>query len=93
MAKAIRLFFGHDSYGRPVERAQRFDGVWFARSYGFNGYHNCWSKWEQTEEPSFETHGVNAYSGERFEYTAPVCMWGWNKLTEATDKLRVRLPG
>ncbi len=49
MAKAIRVYSGNDSYGRRVEVAEREDKARFSRSFDYNGYHNCWSKWLQTE--------------------------------------------
>jgi hypothetical protein len=45
MAKARRLYSGYDSYGRAVEVAERTDGVWFCRDYGWNGYRKTWSAW------------------------------------------------
>ncbi len=90
--KALRFFFGHDTFGRPVELAQAIDGGWYGRWYGYNGYGMGMSKWAEHDAPTFETHGINKYSGERFEYSSPVAFWGFNKLTETADIPRIRLP-
>ena len=93
MAKPVKVFYGTDTYGVRVERALSDAGKWFSRCYGFNGFSQCWSKWEESETPTFESTGVNQYTGEEFEYDSPVCMWGWNKLDECTAPLpRYRLP-
>ena len=34
MAKANRVYSGHDSYGRAIEVAERIDGVWFWNEIG-----------------------------------------------------------
>ena len=92
MAKARRFFTGTDSNGTQVERAESVYGIWFARSYGYNGYGMGFSKWEKTDDPDFETTGTNQYDGKTFMYPAPVCMWGWNKMREHSDIPRLRLP-
>ena len=93
MAKASRFFSGSDSFMRGVEVAQSVSGVWYCRTYGWNGYANAWGKWTEYEGPAFESHGTNAYTGERFEYSKPVAYWGFNKLMEHDTKgIRVRLP-
>lgn len=91
MAKSIREFGGTDTFGRDVQVAQRIDGVWFCRVREFNGFGIPWGRWELYREPTFETHGVNVYTDERFEYDKPVLMWGLNKLHEY-DELTFRLP-
>jgi len=90
--KAVRFFSGYDTFGRSVERAQSEKGDWFSRAYEFNGYGKGWCRWEKDDEPKFETHGINQYSGEMFEYEKPVCMWGFNKMAEYEEMPRVRLP-
>lgn len=93
MAKAARHFFGSDTFGRQVERAQRAsDGKWFSRVFEFNGYAQAWSKWAECEEPTFETHGTNAYTGEKFEYDKPKCQWGFHNMEELDGPHRIRLP-
>ncbi len=90
MTKAIRGFFGTDTYGRSVERAQRDDGVWFARFVEFNGYSNAFCKWYK-DDPHYITETTNAYSGEVTQHD-PIMAWGWNKMTEYDLPLRFRLP-
>ncbi|KZX81049.1 hypothetical protein A3715_28560 [Oleiphilus sp. HI0009] len=92
MAKAIRHFYGNDSYGRAIEKAQREDGAWFCREYGFNGFGKSWSSWASQDEPTFETHGISAYTGEKFKYDTPVLMAGFNVMHEIPGPHRIRLP-
>ena len=89
--KTLKAWFGTDSYGRHIEVALREDGEYFSRAFEYNGYGNSWSKW-QPFVPTFETHGTNAYSGERFEYSEPKMAWGFNLLTEYSETPRFRLP-
>lgn len=96
MAKAIKAWFGTDTYGRHVEVAQREDGKFFARHEHFNGYAKANTPW-YSHNPTFETHGVNAYSGEEFEYSEPQLFWGFNKMScyanaASGDKINLRLP-
>lgn len=92
MAKAIAAWFGTSSTGKSVEVAQREDGVFFGRSYGWNGYGKAWEKWYAIDA-TFETHGTNAYSGERFEYDTPQMFWGFSKMESFGDDVpRFRLP-
>lgn len=92
MTKTLREFGGTDTFGRDVQVAQRIDGVWFCRFREFNGYGVSWTRWETYgREPTFQTHGVNVYTGESFEHEKPVLMWGFNKLHEY-DELTFRLP-
>ena len=94
MAKAIKHFIGHDTFGRNVERAQRFDGVWFARheeDCGRYGYQMC--SWYQTDDQEYKTTCVNAYTDEVMECN-PYLTWGFQKMHDVTGdgKLRLRLP-
>lgn len=89
--KAIRAWFGYDSAGRQVEVAERLDGVYFCRSYEYNGYGQSWTKWTATQ-PTFETHTTNKYSGEVVEYDTPQMFWGFNRLDELKKVPRYRLP-
>ena len=91
MAKAIAAWDGTDSLGRNVEVAKREDGVFFSRQYGWNGYGNQWSKWIETEV-TFQSHGTNAYSGERYELETPRISWGFKSLREMNEVPRFRLP-
>lgn len=92
MAKAISYWYGNDSVGRPVEVAQREDGVYFARSYEWNGYGKNWTKWKE-HEASFVTTTENAYSGEVTEHPErPIMCWGFMRLTQCSDVPRFRLP-
>jgi len=77
MAKAIESFIGIDSYCRRIEVAVREDGQWFSRTYGYNGYGNCWGKWTKDEElPSLENGCVE---------------WGFKTLEPISPK-GIRLP-
>lgn len=89
--KAVRFFFGTDTFGRDVEVAESATSHWFCRVLDWNGYNRSWSKWG-THEPSFETHGTNIYTNEVFEYETPQLFWGFQKLTETKELPRVRLP-
>lgn len=94
MAKAIRHFICTDTMGQPVERAQREDGVWFARHTIPNGqFGNRICAWYKMDaEPEFHTHETNAYSGETVEVEPYMC-WGFQKMHELTaTPLRLRLP-
>lgn len=91
--KAVRFFFGYDSYGRSVERALSETGKWFSRAKVETRYGLNWSKWTETEAPKFETHGTSAYTGEKFEYPFPCIFWGFNRMDELDEIPRVRLPG
>ena len=91
MAKAIAAYEGSDSVGRMVEVAQREDGVFFSRQYGWNGYGNVWSKWIETEV-TFQTHGTNVYSGEQYEHEVPKMSWGFKTLQKMKETPRFRLP-
>lgn len=88
----VRFWFGNDTFGRGVEVAQRADGEFFCRFYEFNGFGKGWLKWAKHDSPNFETHGVNRYSGESFEYSKPQLFWGFQRLTEAEGPFRFRLP-
>ena len=92
MAKAIRHFYGTETYGRHVEKAQRVDGSWFSRAYEFNGYAKAWSKWLECDKPNFETHVTNAYTGVKEKLDSPRCMWGFNSLNELDGPHKIRLP-
>ena len=95
MAKPIRCFYGSDSYGRSVETVQSVTGKWFSRHTERGPYGNQMTKWYESEDqdPTFETHGTNVYSGETFEYEIPVLFWGFHKMHEISGKPpRYRLP-
>lgn len=101
MAKAIRVYSGSDSYGRRVEVAEREDKAWFSRSFDYNGYHNCWSKWLQTESaPVHPTRltcltecagapdSIQVEPGQR----ETMIEWGFSILRIVTGPNRLRLP-
>lgn len=90
--KASRLFTGYDTFGRRVELAQGINGEWFGRSYDFNGYGKAWGKWLSHDKPSFESHGTNQYTGEKFQYDKPQAFWGFNRMDECDSIPRYRLP-
>lgn len=93
MAKAKRHFVGTCTFGSSVERAQREDGVWFHRwQEKTDRYGYVWTKWQQCDEPRFETHGTNAYTDERFEYQEPKMFWGFQMMRELSGPHRIRLP-
>jgi hypothetical protein len=89
----VKAWFGRDTFGRGIEVAQRGDGKFFCRFYEYkNGFGKGWSKWHSHDEPSFETHGVNRYSGERTTYKEPVLFWGFQPMQEIKGVLHYRLP-
>lgn len=90
--KAQRHFYGTDSYGRHVEKAQAVNGQWFARHQEQTRFGFQFTRWYSVEEPTFETHGRNVYTNERFEYPEPVLFWGFNKMYEVKGPHRIRLP-
>lgn len=90
MAKAIKAFWGNDTYGRQVERAKSVSGKWYARHYEFNGYGSDFCKWYESE-PSYSSETKNAYTGDIIKHD-PVVMWGWNKMSEYDKVPRFRLP-
>lgn len=101
MAKANRLYSGYDSYGRVIEVAERNDGVWFWREYGWNGYGNTWSKWEACGTlPHFPAKVRNmceyANSPEYVEIPeedrANRIEWGFNVFRIVSGPYRLRLP-
>jgi hypothetical protein len=78
MAKASRFYYGNDTYGRPVETAQRAsDEKWFSRSYVFNGFGKAWSKWTEDKAPT--------------QFNDQECEWGFKKLSFCNPR-GVRLP-
>lgn len=86
-----RAWYGNDTYGRSVEVAEREDGKFFARSYGYNGYGRAWSKWKLAT-PQWETHTTNRYTGERVEYAQPQLFWGFARLEQYSGTPKFRLP-
>lgn len=101
MAKADRLYRGHDSYGRAIEVAERIDGVWFWREYSWNGYGMGWSKWAALGElPTFpnKVRNMCEYADapdyiEIPEKERANCIeWGFNVLRIIPGPYRLRLP-
>lgn len=100
MAKATRLYFGYDSYGRSIEVAERVDGAWFWRDYGWNGYGNAWSKWQPHETPTFpskvkcsiECANSPEYIEIAKEDRENRIEWGFNTLKIVSGPHRLRLP-
>lgn len=90
--KAARHFSGTDTYGRRVEMAKGVNGEWFARHSERTRFGNQMTRWYPHEEPTFETHGRNQYTDERYEYPEPVLFWGFNKMREIPGPHRLRLP-
>jgi hypothetical protein len=90
--KASRHFYGTDSYGRAVEKAEGINGQWFGRHKIETDFGLSMTKWYPIDTPTFETHGTNEYTGERFEYRKPVLFWGFNKMKEIDGPHRIRLP-
>lgn len=89
--QVVRGWHGNDTYGRAVEVAERADGVFFARCYGWNGFGKAWSKWE-VWSPDWETRGVNRYTGEEVEYAEPVLYWGFQRMSQFSGTPNFRLP-
>ena len=101
MAKANKVYSGHDSYGRAIEVAERIDGVWFWRGYGWNGYGMTWGKWEALGEvPTFPTKVRNMceyadapeYVEIAEEDRANRIEWGFNVFRIVPGPYRLRLP-
>ena len=96
MAKAIKTYFGNDSYGRGVEMSQREDGVWFDRFREFNGYANAWCKWSKCEdEPVFETESKNPHNSETIKFPEPIMYCGFTRMYEGighSEGCKYRLP-
>lgn len=101
MAKAIRLYSGHDTYGCRIEMAERADGVWYWREYHWNGYGMGWSKWASYGKvPTFPSQVRNLCeigNGPEFtdipeEHRANRVDWGFNTLRIVPGPHRVRLP-
>lgn len=93
--KAIRLFFGTDTFGKRVEVAQGVDNIWFSRVYEFNGYAVAWSRWQEYS-PEWITTVENQYTGEVSQVEdGRIMAWGFQRLTECTKESmpRLRLPG
>ena len=96
MAKAIAYFYGSDTYGRSIEVAQREDGAYFSRSFGWNGYAKAWSKWS-LHVATFEGGGYSRVEMGGAEnlwnvYDSPRMVWGFNTLSRADEVPRFRLP-
>jgi len=101
MAKANRLYSGHDSYGRTIEVAERIDGVWFWREYGWNGYGMGWAKWQALGEvPAHPAKVRNMCEyADAPEYVeipeaerADRIEWGFNTFRIVPGPYRLRLP-
>lgn len=93
--KAIRLFFGNDTYGRGIEVAQGADMSWFSRVREFNGYAVAWSRWQEYK-PEWVTETENQYTGERSTVEeGRIMAWGFQRLKECAKENmpRLRLPG
>ena len=80
MAKAVQIFAGNDSYGRPEEYAQRADGRWFTRHYCFNGYGMGMCRWFSSPTQDL----ADLIDGDVMRY-------GFNPLRR-TSPARLRLP-
>jgi len=49
--KAKRFFYGYDSEGRSVEKAQSISGKWFTRRQDESQRGTTMSPWHEIEEP------------------------------------------
>jgi hypothetical protein len=102
MAKAISLYSGYDSVGRSIQLAEREDGKWFWREYGWNGYGQGWSKWASYgKEPEFPARIANKVEagGDIPEWIEIPedrrrnrVSWGWGTLGIIPGPHRLRLP-
>lgn len=105
MAKAIRLFAGHNSFGAEVQVVERADGQWFSRSYDSShnkyGHRNGWSVYRPLEsEPVHPTRMKNmTEAGDAPEYIqvseetrTKIIEWGFNYLYLVEGPHRLRLP-
>lgn len=94
MAKAVKYWYGNDTFGRQVEVAMREDEVYFERhQYRHEIYGTQTTKWER-HEPTFETSTRNQYSGEVTHHPErPIMSWGFQRLTQCNEAgSRLRLP-
>ena len=92
MSKSVlRAWYGHDTFGRSVEIAERADGVFFGRVLEYNGFGKGWSKWFKTK-PSFTTHVINRYTDEEVELDEPRMTWGFKPMNKFVETPRYRLP-
>ena len=96
MAKAISLYTGVASNGMAMEVAQRTDGAWFFREYGWNGFAMGWTKWTaiSSDKIQFITESENQYTGEKYSIeNGEVMEWGFNRLNKCkAEKITYRLP-
>lgn len=101
MAKAQKVYMGHNTYGRTIQVAERQDGAWFWREYGWNGFGVGWSKWAPTEEPPAHPERVRVvaeYAGAEEYAEIPEAErvhrveWGFTTLHLVPGPSRVRLP-
>lgn len=100
MAKAAKVYQGCDSYGRTIQVAERGDGQWFWREWGWNGFGVAWSKWCKADRPIHPTTVRNmAEYADAPEYVeVPECErlnrveWGFNVLRALAGPYKLRLP-
>ncbi|MEL6008603.1 hypothetical protein J4Z08_23060 [Citrobacter portucalensis] len=105
MAKATRIFSGHNLYGVRVQVAERTDGKWFSRNYdsSFNrfGRRNGWSAYHPLESVPVhptrmknltEAGGAPEYIELSAEARAKHIEWGFTYLHLEEGPNRLRLP-
>ncbi|MBY5301472.1 hypothetical protein FP371_25075 [Citrobacter freundii] len=105
MAKATRVFSGHNAFGIRVQVAERVDGQWFSRSYysSYNHYgrRNGWSAYHPVESKPVhptqlknltETGGAPEYIDLPEESRAKIIEWGFTYLHLEDGPNRLRLP-
>lgn len=100
MAKAVKLYEGHDSYGRTIQVAEREDGQWFWREWGWNGFGVSWSKWGSADKPSHpeKVRNMCEYADAEEYVEIPEdervhrIEWGFNTLRLIAGPYKVRLP-
>ena len=93
MAKAVRYFYGTDTFGRSAEVCESESGVFFARNDEQTKFGLQTTKWRE-HTPTWSKTVTNAYSGEVSERVKPVMEWGFQVLRELDDmsEVRFRLP-
>lgn len=101
MAKALKMYAGNDTAGRPINVAESTSGAWFWREYVWNGFGYAWTKWESLNnavvfpekikcqaEYSSSPEYIDIPEEDRFNQIE----WGFGILRIVAGPYRVRLP-
>lgn len=69
--EVANFFYGSDTFGVNIEVCiRKEDGSMFYRSYEFNGYAKCWTKWETIDK-------LDVFTDPNGK---PALKWGFNTL-------------